>query len=249
MFMIDDVVWCWCETPPNRLLGTLYRCGGLWLGFTLAKRRARARWFCKWPLSLWKGSSSFFTLVWDQNSSLVPRWTRWWVALLRCGCMTWFIEGGRGWPYWEKFESPGGGGFHVKLWFTCRIGGGAWWWVCRGIVDLLRVFIVSLELCCRIPCWWGWSTSCYCYICGGSTNATVKDVVGSCILACIHWWSNVKFGRSILPPTAQAHLCQHKIPHALVGILKKKRKSFHDRIDAHVGVIDFLLIEKSVCQS
>ncbi len=146
--------------------------------------------------------SSFFTLVWDQNSSSVPRWTRWWVTLLRCGCMTWSIEGGGGWPYWEELESHGGGCFLVKLWLTCSIGGGAWWWVCRGIVDLLKVFIVWLEFCCRILCWWGWWTWCCCYICGGSTNATVKDVVGSCILVYIQWWLGAKFGRSILPPIA-----------------------------------------------
>ncbi len=232
--MIDDVAWCWCETPPNRLLRNLYWCGGLWLGFTLARRRAWTRWLCKWPLSLWKDSSSFFTLMWDQNSSSVPTWTRWWVALLRCGWMTWFIEG-RGWPYWEELESP---------W------GGAWWWVCKSIVDLLKVFIVSLELCCRIPCWWGWwAWCCYYCICGGSTNGTAKDVVGSCILACIHWWSSAKFGRFILPPMAQAHLHNHKIHHALVGILKNKGKSLHARMDVLVRVIDFLHIEESTCQS
>jgi hypothetical protein len=41
-----------------------------------------------------------------------------------------------------------------------------------------------------------------------------------------------KFGRSILPPTAQAHPRQHKILCALVGIIKSKSKSFHDRMDA-----------------
>ncbi len=100
---------------------------GLWLGFTLANKRIGVGWFYKWSLSLWKDSSSFFTLVWDQNSSSIPRWTRLWVALFMCGWMIWFIEGGRGWPYWEKFESLGGGGYHVKLWLTCKIGGGAWW--------------------------------------------------------------------------------------------------------------------------
>jgi hypothetical protein len=46
---------------------------------------------------------------------------------------------------------------------------------------------------------------------------------------------------------AQAHLRQHKIPHALVGILKIKGKSFHDRMDTLAGVIDFLLVKKSIC--
>ncbi len=210
LFMINDVAWCWCENSPNRLLRNLYWCGGLWLGFTLARRRARTRWSCRWPLSLWKDSSSLFTLIWDQNSCSVPTWTRWWVTLLRRGWRTWFIEGRGGWPYWEKLESSGGGGFLIKLWLTCRIGGGAWWWVSRGIVDLLKVFVVSLELCCRIPCWWGWWVWCCCCICGGYTNGTVKDVVGSCILTCIHWLSGAKFGRSILPPMAQAHLHNHK---------------------------------------
>ncbi len=148
------------------MLGTLYRCGGLWLGFTLAKRRAKAGWFYKWPLSLWKDSSSFFTLMWDQNSSSVHRWTRWWVALLRCGCMIWSIEGGGGWPFWKELESLGGGGFHVILWFTCRIGGGALWWVCKGIgfiksfhcltwallQDALLVRMISLMLLLHL--WW-----------------------------------------------------------------------------------------------
>jgi hypothetical protein len=50
---------------------------------------------------------------------------------------------------------------------------------------------------------------------------------------------------------AQDHFCQHKNFHALVGIQKSKSKSkrFHDRMDVHVGVIDFLLIEESICQS
>jgi hypothetical protein len=65
LLMIDDGAWCWCETPPNRLPGTLYWCGGLWLGFTLARGKAGAGWFCKLPLSLWKDSSPLFTLVWD----------------------------------------------------------------------------------------------------------------------------------------------------------------------------------------
>jgi len=36
----------------------------------------------------------------------------------------------------------------------------------------------------------------------------------------------------VTTPTAQAHFRQHIIPHALVGILKNKGKSFHDRMDA-----------------
>ncbi len=129
--------------------------------------------------------------------------------------MTWSIEGR-------------GGGFSVKLWLTCRIGGGAWWWVCRGIVDLLKKFIVWLELCCRILCWWGWWAWCCCYTRGASTNAAVKDVVGSCILACIHWWSGA---------TAQAHLCRHRVPHALIGILKRKAKVF---------MIGWMLLQESL---
>jgi len=39
---------------------------------------------------------------------------------------------------------------------------------------------------------------------------------------------------------AQAHLRQHNIPHALVGILKCKCKNLHDRMDVPVGVIDVL---------
>jgi len=42
----------------------------------------------------------------------------------------------------KNLKVMGGGGFPVKQWLTCRIGGGAWWWVCRRIVDLLKVFIV-----------------------------------------------------------------------------------------------------------
>jgi hypothetical protein len=48
---------------------------------------------------------------------------------------------------------------------------------------------------------------------------------------------------------AQAHLRQHKIPRALVGILKNKGKSLHDRMDVPAKVIDFLPIEESACQS
>jgi hypothetical protein len=42
----------------------------------------------------------------------------------------------------KKPKSLGKGGFLVRLWLTCRIGGGTWWWVYKGIVDLLKVFIV-----------------------------------------------------------------------------------------------------------
>jgi hypothetical protein len=48
---------------------------------------------------------------------------------------------------------------------------------------------------------------------------------------------------------AQVHLCNHEIPPTLVGILKSKGKSFHDRMDALVGVIDFLCVEELTCQS
>jgi hypothetical protein len=48
---------------------------------------------------------------------------------------------------------------------------------------------------------------------------------------------------------AQVHLCQHKIPHALVGILKNKGKSLHDKMDAPTRVIDFLPDKESTCQS
>jgi hypothetical protein len=48
---------------------------------------------------------------------------------------------------------------------------------------------------------------------------------------------------------AQAHLHNHKIHHALVGILKNKGKSLHARMDVLVRVIDFLHIEESTCQS
>jgi len=48
---------------------------------------------------------------------------------------------------------------------------------------------------------------------------------------------------------AQAPFHQHKIPHALVWILKSKGKSLHDRMDAPIGVIDFLLVEKLDCQN
>jgi hypothetical protein len=48
---------------------------------------------------------------------------------------------------------------------------------------------------------------------------------------------------------AQVHLHNHKIPHALVGILKNKGKSLHDRMDVHVGVIDFLPAKELACQS
>jgi hypothetical protein len=79
-----------------------------------------------------------------------------------------------------------GRGFPIRLWLTCQIGGWAWWWVCKNIIDLLKVFIVWLELCCKILCSWGWWAWCCYYICGGFTNLIIKDVVGSCILACIH---------------------------------------------------------------
>jgi hypothetical protein len=68
-------------------------------------------------------------------------------------------------------------------------------------------------------------------------------------LACIHWWSGAEFGHSILPPTAQAHLYQHKIPHALVGFLKSEGKILHDRMDVLAKVIDFLHAKKLVCQN
>jgi hypothetical protein len=47
----------------------------------------------------------------------------------------------------------------------------------------------------------------------------------------------------------QVHFRQHKIPRALIGILKSKGESLHDRMDALVGVIDFLPTEESTCQS
>ncbi len=48
---------------------------------------------------------------------------------------------------------------------------------------------------------------------------------------------------------AQVHLHNHEIPPTLVGILKSKGKSFHDRMDALAGVIDFLRVEELTCQS
>jgi hypothetical protein len=48
---------------------------------------------------------------------------------------------------------------------------------------------------------------------------------------------------------AQALSHQHKIPHALVQIFKSKGKSLHDRMDALIGVIDFLPTKESSCQN
>jgi hypothetical protein len=48
---------------------------------------------------------------------------------------------------------------------------------------------------------------------------------------------------------AQACLHQHRIPRALVGILKSKGRSLHDRMDALARVIDFLHVKELTCQN
>jgi hypothetical protein len=61
------------------------------------------------------------------------------------------------------------------------------------------------------------------------------------------YWLAFIDGRSILAPTIQVHLRQHKILHALVGILKNKGKSLHDKMDVLIGVIDFLPVKEWAC--